>query len=136
MRAAVNSCPASGPGLLAVTVLTSMDEGDLKRAGYAGDMQALVKARAADANEAGMDGVVCAPLEAGMVRKTIGRDMLIVTPGVRPADASAGDQKRVMTPAKAIAAGADYLVVGRPVTAATDPVDAAVRVVREIEDAL
>jgi orotidine-5'-phosphate decarboxylase len=83
-----------------------------------------------------MDGIVCSPVEAEMVRKAIGRDMLIVTPGVRPADASLGDQKRVMNPAKAIAAGADYLVVGRPVTAATDPVDAAARIVREIEDAL
>jgi orotidine-5'-phosphate decarboxylase len=136
MRAAVNSCPASGPGLLAVTVLTSMDDSDLKGAGYAAGMQALVKARAADANEAGMDGIVCSPLEASMVRKAVGRDMLIVTPGVRPANGAAGDQKRVMTPARAISAGADYLVVGRPVTAASDPLDAAAAIVREIEDAL
>ena len=136
MRAAVQATPAGGPGLLAVTVLTSMDDDDLSAAGYHASAAALVASRAADARAAGMDGVVCSPLEIGAVRAAIGPDMLIVTPGIRPAGSSAGDQRRITTPGEAIGAGADYLVVGRPVTAAPDPRRAADAIVAEIETAL
>lgn len=119
------------PGLLAVTVLTAMDDADLRRAGYRDDAAALVAARAADAAGAGMDGVVCAPGEAAAVRRILGPHRLIVTPGIRPA-AGGDDQKRVATPAAAIAAGADYIVVGRPVIAAADPRAAAAAIVAEI----
>ena len=136
MRAAVQAKPAGGPGLLAVTVLTSMDDDDLRAAGYPASAAALVAARAADARAAGMDGVVCSPQEIGAVRAAIGADMLIVTPGIRPAGSSAGDQRRITTPGEAIGAGADYLVVGRPVIAAPDPRRAADAIVAEIEAAL
>ncbi len=127
---------AGGPGLLAVTVLTSLDDADLRAAGYAGGTAALVAARAADARTAGMDGIVCAPQEIAPVREIVGRDMLIVTPGIRPAGTAAGDQKRIMSPAQAISAGADYLVIGRPVSGAADPRAAAEAIVKEIEAAL
>lgn len=136
MRAAVGAKPAGGPELLAVTVLTSMDDADLQAAGYGASAAALVAARAADARSAGMDGIVCSPREIGTVRGIVGPGMLIVTPGVRPAGSPAGDQRRTMTPGEAIAAGADYLVVGRPVTAAADPRRAADAIVAEIEAAL
>ena len=136
MRAAVKARPADGPGLLAVTVLTSMNDADLKNAGYASGAAALVKARAVEARSAGMDGIVCSPREAAAVRKAVGPDMLIVTPGIRPAGEAAGDQKRIMSPAEAISAGADYLVAGRPVIAADDPAAAAESIVRDIERAL
>jgi orotidine-5'-phosphate decarboxylase len=136
MRAAVQARAADEPGLLAVTVLTSMDDADLRAAGYPTTAAQLVAARAADARRAGMDGIVCSPQEASAMREVVGPDMAIVTPGIRPAGSALSDQKRVMTAADAIAAGADYLVVGRPVTAAPDPVAAAEAIVREIERAL
>lgn len=136
MRAAVQARPEGGPGLLAVSVLTSMDDTDVKAAGYACGTAELVRLRAADAKAAGMDGVVCSPQEIFPVRKIVGEGMLIVTPGIRPAGAASGDQKRVMTPAEAIRAGADYIVVGRPVTAAPDRAHAAGAIVAEIEQAL
>ncbi len=136
MRAAVSARPASGLGLLAVTALTSMDDADLRRAGYAENAAALVARRAADARAAGMDGIVCSPQEATAVRAIVGPQMAVVTPGIRPAGSAAGDQKRTSGPAEAIAAGADYIVVGRPVTAAADPAHAAARIVAEIEAAL
>ncbi len=136
MRAAVQAKPAGGPDLLAVTVLTSMDDADLQAAGYGASAAALVAARAADARSAGMDGIVCSPREIATVRGIVGSGMLIVTPGVRPAGSPAGDQRRTMTPGEAIAAGADYLVVGRPVTAAPEPRRAADAIVAEIEAAL
>jgi orotidine-5'-phosphate decarboxylase len=113
-----------------------MDDADLRRAGYAGNAAALVAARAADAREAGMQGIVCSPHEAKDVRALVGHDLAIVTPGIRRAGSAAGDQKRFMPPGEAIAAGADYLVVGRPVTAAADPVEAARGIVAEIARAL
>jgi len=136
MRAAVKVLPAEGPGLLAVTVLTSMDDADVRAAGYSSGTARLVEARATDAKAIGMDGIVCAPQEIVTVRKIVGPDMLIVTPGIRPTGAASGDQKRVMSPAQAISAGADYLVIGRPVTAAADPALAAAAIVEEIEAAL
>jgi orotidine-5'-phosphate decarboxylase len=136
MRAAVLARGRARLGLLAVTVLTSMDDADLAAAGYGGNVGELVARRAADARAAGMDGIVASPAEAMAVRRIVGPDVAIVTPGVRPAGTDAGDQKRVATPAAAIEAGADYLVVGRPVTAAPDPRDAAEAIVAEIGEAL
>jgi orotidine-5'-phosphate decarboxylase len=135
MRAAVAARPENGPGLLAVTALTSMDDADLRRAGYAEGAADLVGRRSADAREAGMDGIVCSPQEIVRVRGIVGPGMAIVTPGIRPAGFAAADQKRIMAPAEAIAAGADYLVVGRPVTAAANPAAAAAKIVSEIERA-
>jgi orotidine-5'-phosphate decarboxylase len=136
MRAAVVARGDASLKLLGVTVLTSMDATDLAAAGYAGAPDALVAARAADARTAGMDGVVASPAEAAAVRALIGPNMALVTPGVRPAGMASGDQKRVATPAAAIRHGADYLVVGRPVTTAPDPRAAAASIVREIDTAL
>jgi orotidine-5'-phosphate decarboxylase len=136
MRAAAAARNGAGPGLLAVTVLTSMDDRDLRAAGYGKDAATLVAERAADARAAGMDGIVCSPLEAEAVRKAVGPDLAIVTPGIRPSGSAAGDQKRVMTPGEAIAAGADYIVVARPVVAAENPRGAAEAIVAEIETAL
>jgi orotidine-5'-phosphate decarboxylase len=118
--------------ILAVTVLTSYDDRDLKAAGYDASVAALVAARARSARSLGVDGLVCAPQEAANVRSIVGAGMTLVTPGIRPAGAASGDQKRVMTPPAAVAAGADYLVVGRPILAASDPRAAAAAVVAEI----
>ena len=136
MEAAVRGRAQSGLGLLGVTVLTSMDDSDLKQAGYARGAEALVQARASAAVAIGMDGLVCSAKEAESVRAIVGRNMIIVTPGIRPAGSDTGDQKRIVTPADAIRAGSDYLVVGRPVNQATDPVAAAEAIVAEVESAL
>jgi orotidine-5'-phosphate decarboxylase len=136
MRAAVAGRAGTGLRLLAVTVLTSYDDGDLADAGYALATQDLVARRAAQAREIGIDGIVCAPQEAASVRALIGPDRLIVTPGVRPAGAPLGDQKRVTTPADAIRAGASHLVVGRPITGVADPRAAAEAITRELAAAL
>ena len=131
MRAAVEA-REGGLRILGVTVLTSYDDSDLKAAGYAASVQALVARRAEQARELGVDGLVCSPEEAANVRAIVGGGLALVTPGIRPAGAEAGDQKRIMTPAGAIAAGADYLVVGRPIVAASDPRAAADAIVAEI----
>jgi orotidine-5'-phosphate decarboxylase len=131
MRAAVEARDG-GLRILGVTVLTSYDDGDLKAAGYAASVKALVARRAEQARELGVDGLVCSPEEAANVRAIVGGGLALVTPGIRPAGAEAGDQKRIMTPAAAIAAGADYLVVGRPIVAASDPRAAAEAIVAEI----
>lgn len=132
MKAAVEARGSSGPKILAVTVLTSYDDRDLVDAGYALGVRDLVEARARQAQAIGVDGLVCSPEEAGHLRSLIGPDMALVTPGIRPAGAAAGDQKRIMTPGKAIAAGASHLVVGRPVMEAADPKQAADAIVAEI----
>ncbi|MEJ0011402.1 MAG: orotidine-5'-phosphate decarboxylase [Bauldia sp.] len=132
MRAAVGARGAARLKLLGVTVLTSMDQSDLANAGYAGTLASLVALRAADARLSGMDGVVASPAETAAVRTIVGPDMAVVIPGIRPSGSDAGDQKRIATPAAAIQAGADYLVVGRPVTAAADPKSAADAIVAEI----
>jgi orotidine-5'-phosphate decarboxylase len=131
MKAAV---AARGPALkiLAVTVLTSYDDIDLAEAGYTTDVDALVARRAQQAHDLGIDGLVCSPEEASPLRLAVGHDMLFVTPGVRPVGAAHGDQKRVATPSQAIGAGADYLVVGRPITGASDPKACAVSIIEEI----
>lgn len=122
--------------LLGVTVLTSMDDDDLHEAGYRGRVAELVAKRAADARAAGMGGIVCSPQEATAMRHILGDELVMVTPGIRPAGSAAGDQKRIMTPGDAIRAGSDYLVVGRPISKADDPRAAAEAVVAEIEEAL
>ncbi|QUS37651.1 orotidine-5'-phosphate decarboxylase [Tardiphaga alba] len=132
MQAAANASKGSDLRILAVTVLTSYDNEDLKAAGYQLGVSDLVTTRAQQAQALGIDGLVCSPEEAGNLRKLIKPEMVLVTPGVRPAGADIGDQKRVMTPAKAIAAGSDYLVVGRPILAADDPKAAAEAIVAEI----
>jgi orotidine-5'-phosphate decarboxylase len=131
MQAAVEAREV-GLRILAVTVLTSYDDGDLKAAGYDASVKTLVAARAEQARLLGVDGLVCSPEEAADVRSIAGANMVLVTPGIRPAGTEAGDQKRVMTPAVAIAAGADYLVVGRPIIAASDPRAVAEAIVAEI----
>jgi orotidine-5'-phosphate decarboxylase len=135
MHAAVDARGGSNLRLLAVTVLTSYDDADLAAAGYDFTVSELVAERAAQAHDVGIDGLVCSGGEAAALRPIIGASMVLVTPGIRPAGADAGDQKRIMTPAAAIAAGADHLVVGRPVIAAPDPKAAAEAIVAEIADA-
>ena len=138
MRAAVAVRDRASQGrtkLLGVTVLTSMDDADLAAAGYGSRVEDLVLARAKDAVAAGMDGIVCSAAEAARLRAEVGRDLVLVTPGVRPKGADAGDQKRVMTPSDAIRAGADLLVVGRPILAAPDRRAAARALVAEIAEA-
>jgi orotidine-5'-phosphate decarboxylase len=135
MHAAVDARSGSNLRLLAVTVLTSYDDADLAAAGYDFTVPELAGERAAQARDIGIDGLVCSGEEAAMLRPIIGASMVLVTPGIRPAGADAGDQKRIMTPAAAIAAGADYLVGGRPVLAAPDPKAAAAAIVAEIASA-
>ena len=136
MRAAVKGAEGSALRLLAVTVLTSSDDADLEEAGYAVGVRELVQRRGAQAEAIGVAGVVASAAEAASLRAARGKDFLLVTPGIRPLGDDAGDQKRVATPRDAIAAGADYLVVGRPVTQARDPRAAADAVVAEIAAAL
>lgn len=136
MRAALKGRGTSALKILGVTVLTSMDDADLQAAGYQECAADLVARRVADAATAGMDGIVCSAQEAGAMRALAGNDLAIVTPGIRPVGADIGDQKRVMTPAAAIQAGADYLVVGRPITADPDPAAAAKAVLADIEAGL
>lgn len=136
MRAAVEAAEGSGLCLLAVTVLTSMDETDLSEAGYEYDPHTLVLRRAEQALAAGMGGIVCSAEEASAVRSIVGPDMAVVTPGIRPAGADAGDQKRVMTPGDAIRAGASHLVVGRPIVKAQDPKASAEAILAEMQAAL
>jgi len=131
MRAAIAASP-SGLRILAVTVLTSYDNADLAAAGYAGTVAELVARRADQAREIGVDGLVCSAEEAATLRARVGNDMILVTPGIRPVGAASDDQKRIMTPAAAIMAGADHLVVGRPILEAPDPKSAADAIVAEI----
>ena len=121
--------------ILAVTVLTSYDDADLAAAGYDFTVSELVAERAAQARDIGVDGLVCSAAEAAILRPIVGAALALVTPGIRPAGAAAGDQKRIATPALAIRAGADYLVVGRPIIAAADPKAAAEAIVEEISQA-
>ena len=136
MRAAVAGAKGSGLKLLGVSVLTSSGDSDLAEAGYALGVRALVERRAAQAEAAGMDGLVSSAAEAATLRAARGKNFLLVTPGIRPAGGEAGDQKRVATPGSAIRDGADYLVVGRPVTQAADPRASAEAIVAEITAAL
>lgn len=123
---------AERPRLLAVTILTSSTQETLKAVGIEQPLEQMVVRLAKLAKESGMDGVVASPLEIQAIRAACGPDFLIVTPGVRPAFAAVDDQKRIMTPAEAVKAGADYLVIGRPIAKAADPVQAAELIVDEI----
>jgi len=125
----------SRPRLLGVTVLTSLDADGLRRIGMSGTPSSCALALARLARQAGMDGVVASAHEVRAIRRACGPKFLIVVPGVRPATAAANDQSRVATPAEAIRAGADYLVVGRPITAASDPRAAALAIARETASA-
>jgi len=132
MRAAQKAAAGSDLTILGVSVLTSMSDADVAEAGFARDTAGLVSLRAGQARDAGIGGLVCSPLEAEMVRAIVGPKLAIVTPGIRPAGSAMGDQKRVMGPADAIAAGATHLVVGRPITAAADPKRAAREILAEM----
>jgi orotidine-5'-phosphate decarboxylase len=134
MRAAVEA-RENGLRILGVTVLTSLSDADLAKAGYAATVRELALLRAEQACEIGMDGLVCSSEEVAMLRERVGNKLVLVTPGIRPAGAAAGDQKRIATPAAAIGAGADYLVVGRPVIEASDPKAAAEAIVADIAGA-
>lgn len=135
MRAAVEGRGARDTNLLAVTVLTSFDQDDLADLGYSVPVSDLVQLRVRKAKESGMDGIVCSPLEVARVREIGGSRLKLVTPGVRSSGESVGDQKRVATPAEAIAAGADYLVIGRQVTRANDPRQTCEQILAEIKSA-
>src|SRR5260370_9640507 len=132
MRAAVEGRGQSALQLLAVTVLTSYDELDIADLGYPTPVEDLVKLRVRKALSAGIDGIVCSPLDAAMVRGLTGPSAVLVTPGVRSAGADSGDQKRFATPAEALQAGATYLVIGRQITRAADPKAEAGRILQEI----
>ncbi|KAB2756778.1 orotidine-5'-phosphate decarboxylase [Brucella anthropi] len=132
MRAAVEAAKGSDLCLLGVTVLTSMDNADLLEAGYSDDAETLVLKRAVQAREAGMGGIVASAVEAAAIRQAVGPDMAIVTPGIRPAGSEKGDQKRVMTPADALKAGASHLVVARPIVGAVDRKAAALAILDEM----
>jgi orotidine-5'-phosphate decarboxylase len=133
LRAAVRGAKESGMQVLGVTVLTSYDDADLFDAVYRFGVVETVRRRAEQALELGVDGLVASAEEAVLARETVGAKLILVTPGIRPAGGTVGDQKRVATPSEAIRNGADYLVVGRPVTQAPDPRAAAEAIVAEIE---
>jgi orotidine-5'-phosphate decarboxylase len=135
IEAAVGALPAMGTRLLAITVLTSHQEEHLGEVGLSGPIPDAVRRLALLAQSAGADGVVASPQEVALIRAACGPDFLIVTPGIRPAGARAGDQARLATPAAAVSAGATYIVVGRPITEAADPAAAAAAIVAEIERA-
>ena len=135
IRAAADAAAEAGatrPALLAVTMLTSLDDADAKAIGFAASTADMVVRLAKLAIDAGADGLVCSPREVARLRVELGETALLVCPGVRPAWAAKGDQKRVMTPGDAIRAGANYLVIGRPITQAAEPADAAQRIAEEI----
>jgi len=138
MRAAADAAADTVPGaperplVLAVTVLTSLGDEDLAATGIPGDAASQVLRLAELAKQSGLDGVVCSAREAEALRAALGPDFKLVVPGIRPDWASADDQKRITTPADAVAKGADYLVIGRPITAAQDPADAARRIAGEL----
>ena len=132
MRAAMRGAAGSELMVLGVSVLTSMDDADVAEAGFARDTAGLVALRAQQARDVGIGGLVASPHEAEMVRTIVGPNMAIVTPGIRPAGADHGDQKRVMGPAEALAAGATHLVVARPIIQAADPAAAARAILAEM----
>lgn len=131
-RATAKELGIQKPAVLAVTVLTSLDSRALKAVGVESSVERQVERLAQLAQKAALDGVVASPREIPLIRKVCDRDFIIVTPGVRPRETARNDQKRVMTPREAIEAGADYLVIGRPIQHAKDPVEAVERIVEEI----
>lgn len=122
------------PKLVAVTVLTSMAQEDLRDIGIAASPPEMVSRLAQLAHDSGLDGVVCSAQEASMLRQQCGKDFCLVTPGIRPANVAANDQSRIMTPLSAIKAGSSYLVIGRPITQASDPLLALQEIIRDIGD--
>lgn len=136
MAAAVEGRGDAPLNLLGVTVMTNLDDSRLQEAGYKDQAGALVIRRSVQAKEAGMDGVICSAVEASAIRAIVGPDLLLVTPGIRPADSSLDDQRRVMTPTMAIQNGSDYLVVGRPILNAENRRSVAENIVAEIKSAL
>lgn len=137
MKAAAQTARDSGTGtaIVAVTALTSLSVADLRSIGVNRDMEPHITAMGELAVSAGCDGVVCSVLEAGAFRKKFGPDPILVTPGIRPSGSAVGDQKRVATPADAVKAGSNFLVVGRPIVAAPDPKAAALAILREVAEA-
>ena len=135
MGAAARAAHGSDLTVLGVTVLTSYDSDDLMNAGYDRDVESVVGLRAHQAKLAGIGGIVCSPFEAALVRTLVGEDLAVVTPGIRPKGTKANDQKRIMTPGEALAEGASHIVVGRPITAAKDPAEAARAIVAEMAEA-
>jgi orotidine-5'-phosphate decarboxylase len=135
MTAALAASRGSKLKILAVTILTSYNDADVAGAGYTGTARDQVKRKSEQACALGIDGIVCSAEESEMLRPIVGSTRLLVTPGIRPAGADTGDQKRIMTPAAAIHAGSDYLVVGRPITGVADPKAAVDAIVREVADA-
>jgi orotidine-5'-phosphate decarboxylase len=140
MRAAAETAAAEAarlgvarPRLLGVTVLTSLDTSDLESTGVAADPAQQVLRLAALARKSGLDGVICSPLEIAALRRECGKDFVLMVPGIRPAGAASGDQKRVMTPSEAMALGANHLVIGRPITEAADPAGAAQAIARDLD---
>ena len=132
LEAAASALPAQGTQLLGVTVLTSHTDASLKEVGASGTVAETVRRLAILARDSGIDGVVCSPHEITLIREAVGDDLVIVTPGIRPAGAARGDQARVTTPAEARRFGCDYIVVGRPITEADSPRDAARAIVDEL----
>jgi orotidine-5'-phosphate decarboxylase len=135
MKAALDASRGSSLKILAVTILTSYNDADVTDAGYVGNARQQVERKSLQACALGIDGIVCSAEESAMLRPLIGSDRLLVTPGIRPAGSDTGDQKRIMTPAAAIKAGSDYLVVGRPITGVADPKASADAIVREVAQA-
>jgi orotidine-5'-phosphate decarboxylase len=131
-EAMLRACANSALLVLGVTVLTSIDEDELQRIGFAGRVLDNAVRLAQLTQRAGLSGVVASPHEIRSIRQACGDDFVILTPGIRPAGMEAGDQRRTMTPREAVAAGADYIVVGRPITSAADPRSAALRIVEEM----
>ena len=123
------------PHLIAVTVLTSMEQGDLAELGISLTPQQQVVKLAALTQQAGLDGVVCSAQEATLLKQQFGKDFMLVTPGIRPASSAPDDQRRVMTPVQALHAGVDYMVIGRPITKAAQPLDALHAIVQELSNA-
>lgn len=120
------------PLIVGVTILTSLDNEDLEAIGYHNKVSMQVVKLARLAKESGLDGVVCSPLEIKLIKESCGQDFKLVVPGIRPSDCAKGDQKRTMTPKEAVDLGADYLVIGRPITKSNDPVEAAKQIADEI----
>ncbi len=132
---AVEAAAASGkkPILLGVTILTSMDEASVKQVGICGSLAEEVVSLAKLSRQAGLDGVVASPKEIPIIRENLGKDFVIVTPGIRPDGSGKDDQKRTMTPGEAVRAGADYIVAGRPITGSEAPAAAAAGMIKEME---
>ncbi len=135
VREASEDLEIERPRVIAVTLLTSLDEKDLEEVGLRGPIEERVVAMARLAQDSGLDGVVCSAREIAALRRACGESFSLVVPGIRPEWAASGDQKRIMTPAQAVAEGADYLVIGRPITGAENPAAAARRIVEELEAA-